>query len=135
MPDDPLILPFKKFAKGDYDEGDRNLYIVWRGKKCLYVGISKYDIWVRWFHRNHSHIEVEADTIWHGHSPIGQAITRNLPSSYRWKIELRYVPEDLEAEERKLIRQLRPLFNIVYRNKLSPAENRLSRTLLGDTIG
>ena len=134
MQDLPLILPFKKFARCEYDEGERNLYIVWRGKKCLYVGISNYDIWIRWFHRNNCHVEMESDTVWNGHTPIGRAIVKNLPASLRWKIELRYA-ENLDAEERQLIRELRPLFNIIFRGKPGKAEVRLSKALLGETIG
>ena len=133
-----LTLTFGEFAKGNYEEGERNLYIIWRGKQCLYIGVSIDDIWIRWFHRNNRHISIVNDDAWLGSSPIGRVIVYNLPKSLRWKIELREIPltetADLQKAEKQLIRELRPLFNITHRQPLTPKENRLAKRLLNREI-
>jgi len=141
MVERPLILPFGKFAKGDYEESQRNLYIVWRGKQCLYVGVSQDDIWIRWFHRHRCHIEIEGDEeheTWCGVTTIGKVITGNRPASLQWKIELRHIPSiydgKLAKAERDLIHELQPLFNVTHRRALNRKENRLHKLLL-EAIG
>jgi hypothetical protein len=132
----PLILTFDKFAKGDYEGGHRNLYIVWRSRQALYIGISRGNIWNRWFARGgQSHILINAGGHWMADysSPIGRAIIQNRPASMRWKIELRYIPAgvrwDLESEEARLIHELHPLFNTTYLPPLTEKELRLYRQL------
>lgn len=132
----PLILPFGNFAKGNYDEGHRNLYIVWRGKQALYVGIATSGIWNRWFARGgQSHILINAGGHWIADysSTIGRVIVRNRPAAMRWKIELRYIPcmnrWDLQSEEAKLIHELHPLFNSTYLPDLTEKERKIYKRL------
>ena len=137
----PLTLSFGKFIKGDYQLGHRNLYIVWRGKQALYIGISRTDIWGRWFGRGgQSHMyfsQKYSGTLeggrWQGLSPIGIVIVNNQPASMRWRIELRYVPFmdrwDLEEEEKKLIHEIHPLFNSAHLPELTKKEVRIYRRL------
>jgi len=86
--DPPLIMTFTKFEKGDYPDANHNLYIVWRGKQALYIGISQANIWDRWFIRDGCHIASNGAGIWCAaySSPIGRAIARNRPASipYPW---------------------------------------------------
>lgn len=142
-----LIMPFWKFAQGDYDDKPCNLYIVWRGKQALYVGISRDNIWNRWFLGSRSHMILFTPTdntgkqtgpvIWRGCSLIGQAIADNLPASKFWMIELRRVSEPekfsfgnhLKDTERELIRDLHPLFNTIGQPDLSEKELKLFRRL------
>jgi hypothetical protein len=116
----PLVMTFGKFYKGDFEGGHRNLYIVWRGKQALYVGISRRNIFNRWF--------IDPSCHW-GNTTIAQVIDGNRPASIRWKIELRHVITDLEKEERRLIHELRPLFNGSHRSPLSANEFRLYKQL------
>jgi len=127
----PLILTFDKFAKGDYDEGERNLYIVWRRQQCLYVGVSRANIWNRWFSRGiQSHIfNVGGHWRVDYSSTMGRVIIRNLPASLSWKIELRHITQDLREAEEKLIYQLRPLFNTMHGPAKTQREIRLSNLL------
>lgn len=131
----PVIMPFSKFAKGDYPDLDHNLYIVWRGKKALYIGISRGCIWDRWFDRNGRHIAIDGAGNWHAEysSPIGRAIIRNRPASLRWKIELRQC-DNLTKAELELIKELRPIFNATYRPALTDKEKHLYKKLLADEI-
>jgi hypothetical protein len=139
-----LIMTFERFLKYD-DEGYYNLYIVWRGKQALYVGISKQNISMRWFYRGgQSHmryVQRYSGTLeggsWVGLSTIGQVIQNNFPKSLKWKIELREYStfswdrnEKLDAAEQRLIHELRPLFNATYRQDLSEKEQRLLYKLL-----
>lgn len=125
----PLILTFGKFAKGDYPDGAHNLYIVWRGKRCLYVGVSRRSIFDRWFVMPACH--------WNN-SSIGMVIARNRPASLRWKIELRHVINlqgwELEKAEAQLIAELKPLYNTMGNShKKTPKEIRLYNLLLHGT--
>jgi hypothetical protein len=135
----PLVMSFGKFAKGGFEQGHRNLYLVWRGKQVLYVGIGKSGIWNRWFGRGgQSHMyfaQKYSGTLeggqWVGLSPIGRVIVHNQPASMRWKIEMRYIPfrQDLQTEERKLIHELHPLFNTTYLLPLTPKEQKIYEQL------
>jgi hypothetical protein len=139
--DPTLIMPFEKFAKGDYPNGRHNLYIVWRGKRALYVGISRSGIWDRWFARGgQAHMffaQKYSGTLdggqWCGLSTIGRVIAKNIPVSFGWKVELRHIPTlfgfELTDAEEKLIHELRPLFNVVHRQPLTEKENRLANKL------
>lgn len=129
-----LTMTFERFFNADYDEGECNLYIVWRNEQALYVGISESNIWNRWFGNLSPHILINAGGHWRGDysSPIGAAVVCNRPASMQWIIELRYVPTvytiprwDVKREEGKLIRELRPLFNITHRERLTDDEYAL----------
>src|ERR1043165_96031 len=121
----PITITFSQFLERQYPQGKHNLYIIWHGKQALYVGISKSDVWGRWFTTSYSHMYF-AGGVWSGNSPIGTVIQRNFPKSLKWKVELRHYStslwssgEDLEAAEHRLIVELRPLFNTTYRPSLT----------------
>jgi hypothetical protein len=52
----------------------------------LYVGISKWNIWERWFGWN-GHI-LWLDKLIGGNTSVGQKIVDHLPDSLNWKIQL-----------------------------------------------
>ena len=141
--DTPLKMRFGTFLDGKYQEGKHNLYIIWKGKQALYVGIAKDNIWIRWFNAGYSHMYFaqkysgtrEGGT-WVGSSTIGRVIQKNFPKSLKWIVELRHYStfgwtdnEKLEAAEQRLIRELRPLFNVTYRSALTEQEARLAERL------
>jgi hypothetical protein len=113
----PFVLSFGEFSKGDYEAGTRNLYIVWRDRQALYIGISTRGIYNRWFTAPGCHMEAG--------TTIAQVIERNRPASMGWVIELRRVIGDLRKEESRLIVELRPLFNGTPRPLLTPEETKL----------
>lgn len=122
-----ITISFKSFYNG-YDCGNRNLYIIWRNKQCLYVGISRSDIWNRWFGSLSPHIySLNNDSF---NSTIGKVISKNYPKSMSWKIEMRYIEDKwLNTEEINLIQKYRPLFNTTYSPKRNKKEVRLHNIL------
>jgi hypothetical protein len=136
----PITMTFAAFLKGRYDQtGRHNLYIVWNRKQALYVGIAKDDIRSRWFGRGgqgHMYFS-QINSAWVGITPIGTVIQRNFPKSLKWKIELQryntfswcYQHEMLDRAERRLIHELRPLFNTSHRPRFTDKENELIRKL------
>jgi hypothetical protein len=142
-----LRMTFGRFLKDEYD-GRHNLYIIWRGKQALYIGITKDHISNRWFHKLDSHMRIVYKDPrtgqgghWVGSSTIGSVIQLNYPKSLKWIIELREYStfslgphEKLEDAEKRLIHELRPLFNITYRQELSDKEQRLYEKLLPRVI-
>lgn len=129
-----VVMTFGEFA--DHYDGEHNLYIVWKDKLCLYVGISRAHIWGRWFASPNQHVRCTNPEYGSG---IGQAIVRNMPASKNWTMELRYIDCDLrswalEKSERELIMQLRPLFNGTHRPKFTDEEAKIHNLLLyGET--
>lgn len=107
-----MRMTFEEFIEGNFPEDDYSLYIVWRGAECLYIGISKDNIWNRWFSRNGCHIRM-TDNHMIGNSIIGREIVKNLPQSLQWTIELREY-KNLHRAEIDLIRELRPTYNRTY---------------------
>src|SRR5690242_17625568 len=93
-----IVVPFSQFLKDDRRDSRHNLYIIWRGKQALYVGIAHDHIWARWFNRGgQSHmyfVQKYSGTreggSWAGLSTIGKVIERNFPKSLKWKVELRH---------------------------------------------
>lgn len=141
----PITVLFSQFLEGKYADTRHNLYIIWRFKQALYVGIAKDNIWMRWFRRSsQSHmrfIQKYSGTLeggyWIGETLIGQIVARNLPKSLDWRVEFRhystrsFADERLEKAEQRLIRELRPLFNGTYRGQLTKKEQKLSDYLSG----
>lgn len=136
--DKPIRMSFRRFLDGKYHDGNHNLYIIWKGKQALYVGISHDNIWYRWFKRSWqghmSFMQKYSGTLeggeWVGHSPIGRVIATNLPKSLKWTVELRHYSDlRLGRAESGLIRELRPLFNSTYRDQLTNEEHKLVERL------
>lgn len=123
---------------GDYpDDDDYSIYIVRDNAEVLYIGISRDNIYNRWFSADYSHITKFADGTLRGDSTIGQVIVGNIPNSLQWSIDLlsiddcikllgdkspcksEYDNNALEKLERYLIGELAPLFNVTY-NTIKP---------------
>jgi len=106
-----------------------NLYIISNEKNCLYVGISKSNVWNRWFSTNSPHIYNYPKGKWTGESTIGQIVVNNQPMSLNWKIDLReYNLRLLEDIEKKLINVYKPLYNVTHRKNFTELEqNEIKR--------
>jgi hypothetical protein len=141
-------LTFKEFIDGKYvDDDDYAIYIVKNNADVLYVGISRDNIYNRWFTAEHSHIVRTANgTAIRGNSAIGQAIVENLPKSLEWTVILlteaecierlgdrspcksEYDNNALTKLERYLISKLQPLFNATH-NTQQPIGNYINQDL------
>jgi hypothetical protein len=125
-------LTFEKFMSGDYPDDDYSIYIVRYNAEVLYIGISRDNIYNRWFTADYSHITKFANGALRGNSTIGQVIVGNLPNSLQWSIDLwsiddcikllgdkspcksEYDNNALDKLERYLISELNPLFNVTH---------------------
>jgi len=125
-------LTFEKFMSGDYPDDDYSIYIVRDNAEVLYIGISRDNIYNRWFVADYSHITKFANGALRGDSTIGQVIVGNLPNSLQWSVDLlsiedcikllgdkspcksEYDNKALEKLERYLISELNPLFNVTH---------------------
>ena len=119
-----IELRFKDF-EGIYVDDGYQLYVMKNGlDDVLYVGISRVDIWSRWF-------GFSGHMIWDGkfvigNSTIGQKIADHYPDSENWIIQL-WLLEDcakfcnniVSSEKRHTIQMLEPYMI----QKLSPALN------------
>jgi len=128
-------LTFEKFMSGDYPDDDYSIYIVRDNAEVLYIGISRDNIYDRWFTASYSHIIKFADGALMGRSTIGEVIVGNMPNSLQWSIDLlsiedcikllgdkspcksEYDNNALDKLERYLISELNPLFNVTHKTK------------------
>src|SRR6266545_3307801 len=87
LQDRMIELDFSQFHEKKYREHRYGLYVLKNGLgDVLYVGISKNDIWERWFGWG-GHMMWDGNVIY-GESPIGVKIENHLPDSLKWKIQL-----------------------------------------------
>ncbi len=129
-----LSLTFAEFMDGSYDSKyDVGVYVVKNDVAVLYVGISKSNIWNRWFGVGswRCHMAQYHDGRWVGNSPIGKYIVSNMPESFAWPIELWRVEDcvsffgdkiqslgfrhdriDIGSAEALLMRHYNPLLNV-----------------------
>jgi hypothetical protein len=133
-----LRMSFDKFFRGDYKGDEYNLYIIWKGKQALYVGISTVHVMSRWFGDLSPHIHITRNGEWLPafSSLIGQVVIHNRPQSMKWTVELRHYRnwvrgENLNTAEANLIAKLRPLFNTTYRGDYTEQERVLVGKLRG----
>ena len=128
-------LTFEKFMSGDHPDDDYSVYIVRDNTEVLYIGISRDNIYDRWFTASYSHIIKFADGALMGRSTIGEVIVGNMPNSLQWSIDLlsiddcikllgdkspcksKYDNNALDKLERYLISELNPLFNVTHKTK------------------
>lgn len=125
-----ISLKFGKFMDGNYDDKDEchELYILKKDNQVLYVGISKRDIWDRWFSGWSSHMILNGWGEWFSDSRVGRAVTENMPVSLEWDIEF-FTKEDclkllgqniekcsIEYIEGLIINKLQPSLNIALAN-------------------
>jgi hypothetical protein len=126
-----IRLKFSEFISGTYDRrGERHVvYVLIAESYVLYVGMSKANIWMRWFGQPASHMFQYSDKQWGYQSPAGEAVVRCLPDSLNWTIELwtagdctkflekdksleRLNPNDIHELEWLLIDKLHPVLNV-----------------------
>jgi hypothetical protein len=131
-----IELTFYEFHEHYYDIHDEKftddffqLYVMKNGLgDVLYVGISRKDVWGRWFGWG-GHICWDGNIIY-GDSPIGVKIENHLPESLQWKIQLwtlndcldfcanrlpdNVVGRNIEEIEPLMIQKLRPALNVSY---------------------
>ena len=82
-----IELDFQQFHDQKYRERRYELYILKNGLgDILYIGISKNDVWQRWFGWG-GHMTWDGKVIY-GESPVGVKIENHLPDSLSWKIQL-----------------------------------------------
>jgi hypothetical protein len=114
-PPKPITMTFERFMKLE-KEPPHNLYIIWKRRKALYVGISKSGVWSRWFGRRGRLYKLGQS--WAAEDTIGEVVIKNMPASLKWKVELRYYGilnnEDLRYNEMRLIGELHPSYNSTY---------------------
>lgn len=81
-------LSFEKFTDPDYLPDEKVvLYVVRDNDKIFYVGISKANVWYRWFGANGRMVKNVYDE-WISYDSIGNHIIRNMPKSFMWNIDL-----------------------------------------------
>ena len=121
-----IELDFQQFHDQKYREQGYELYVLKNGLGgILYIGISKSDIWQRWFGWG-GHMTWDGKVIY-GESPVGVKIENHLPDSLNWKIQLwtlqdcvNFCRNELSVDTLEItIHEIEP---IIIR-KLSPALN------------
>jgi len=121
-----IELDFIQFHEQQYREKRYELYVLKNGLgDILYIGISKNDIWQRWFGWG-GHMTWDGKVIY-GQSPVGVKIENHLPDSLNWKIQLwtlqdcvKFCRNELPSDKLEItIHEIEP---IIIR-KLSPALN------------
>lgn len=122
-----IEIDFQDFHDQNYEETGYELYVMKNGlEDVLYVGISKWSIWERWFGWS-GHIAWLDDRIT-GSTSVGQKIVGHLPDSLKWKIQLWtledcvnlckeefHIPPspDISFIEPIMINKLSPILNVV----------------------
>lgn len=132
-----IELEFGKFCNQDYESEEyHQLYVMLNGEAdTLYVGISRRNIWERWFGFS-GHMIYERGRFL-GLSPVGRKIEDHLPDSLKWKIQLwtredcvnfckDLLPKtrrklDIEYIEPFMIQKLSPILNVIY--NLNPGKD------------
>lgn len=115
-----------EFLAGKADEGNCDLYAVFNGAECLYVGSATVGIYYRWV-GTRGHLQKNVQGEWSGISTLGLEITNNLPRSLGWRIEMYYsrdllalvheymsafiIRTDTRTSEVALIRKYKPSLN------------------------
>ena len=90
-----IEITFEDFHEYNFHEEGFVLYVLKNGlDDALYVGISRNNIWSRWF-------AFGGHMIWDGkyiigQSAVGQKIVDQLPDSLKWKIQLWMLPDCIE---------------------------------------
>jgi len=123
-----IEITFWNFYKQNYQDNGFCLYAMKNGLGgTLYVGISKVDIWERWF-GGRGHVTWDENYI-SGNSSVGEKIVDHIPDSLSWKIQLwtlndclEYCKEEaikrnshtIQDAERLMIRKLSPMLNRTY---------------------
>jgi hypothetical protein len=136
-----IELDFQQFHDQQYREQRYELYILKNGLgEILYIGISKNNIWQRWFGWG-GHMMWDGKVIY-GESPVGVKIENHLPDSLNWKIQLwtlqdcvkfcrNELPSDIleitiDEIEPIIIRKLSPALNSTF--NLNPGKDNTPKS-------
>ncbi len=135
-----IELDFLQFHEQQYREKRYELYVRKNGLgDILYIGISKSNIWERWFGWG-GHMTWDGKVIY-GESPIGVKIENHLPESLNWKIQLWTLDDcvsfcndmlptrlnfTIQFLESFMIQKLTPILNVTY--NLNPGKDRMSKS-------
>ena len=120
-------LSFEKFMDPDNLSYDNVvLYVVRNNDEIFYVGISKVNVWYRWFGANGRMIK-NVYNEWISYDSIGNHIIRNMPKSFIWDVDLWTANEcvtflsssntDLKDIENEMISALLPKINLTGNSK------------------
>ena len=129
-----IKMKFSKFMKQKYNtRGEwHELYVLKGEARVLYIGISKVNIWWRWFGAPSSHLYWDADDKLCFSSSVGKAVVKCSPDSMNWMIELwtaedcikflrpeikdqaeeNHCRRDIHFAESLMIKKLKPVLNI-----------------------
>ena len=88
-----VSVPLEQFMDADFDCNDYELYVLRGNSEILYVGISKANIWNRWF-GGLGRMYQTAGGQWKAKDPVGATVVENMPHSLNWTIEL-WTTDDL----------------------------------------
>lgn len=120
-------LSFKKFMEPENFPNDRiELYVIRDGNKVFYVGISKANVWNRWF-GGYGRMQKNIYGEWVTHDSISNAVLKNMPKSLKWSVDLWVASEcaiflgslskDLMDIENQMIVALLPKINVTGNSK------------------
>ena len=138
-------LRFETFMSGEYDNKDEahELYVLKNESRVLYVGISIWNLWDRWFGGISSHLVRNYYGEWFGTSDVGRAVIENMPASNDWIMELWTLQDCIDFLDSRfeganhsaltikyiepfMIRKLKPSFNVIYANYEKPDEDSVA---------
>jgi hypothetical protein len=87
-------LSFRKFTDpGNFPNDNVKLYVVRDRRDFLYIGVSKKNVWGRWFNQSRGRMRKDVYGNWVTHDAIGAYIARNLPGSLKWQVDLWRIDE------------------------------------------
>ena len=116
-------LSFEKFTNpGNMPKDNIVLYVVRNKKNILYVGMSRANVWNRWFgYSGRITKNIYNELVYH--DAISMMIVNGLPDSNKWSIDLWTKEEcasflgcksdDLRSVESELIASLLPKINVI----------------------
>jgi len=84
-----ITLTFSEFSNPDNfpDDDAIELYVLRDKEKILYIGISKSNVWNRWF-GNLGRMWTTSSGKWNTKDQVGLHIIENFPQSNEWEIDL-----------------------------------------------
>jgi len=100
-----ITLKLSEFRDGHYDDEKEfyKLYILKNSDEVLYIGISKMNVYNRWFGGGgRSHLSLNIYGQWFGSTPIGNYVLSHAPQSDDWIIELWTLEDGLAHFEKEL---------------------------------
>lgn len=126
-----IKLSFSQFMGRKYDERDEihELYVLRTDAYILYIGISRSDVWDRWFQLPTSHLFRVGKDLWRSNSEAGRAVLECYPESKGWIIQLWTVDDCIQFlgldNRLEIKRAQRDIFFVesLMINKLKPALN------------